>query len=200
MNSNGTKNAITRDMNIIFFGPPGVGKGTQAELLADRLGIPHISTGAIFRAAVAEGSALGAKAKSYMESGELVPDEITMAIVAEALKRPENGAGFILDGYPRTLAQAEGLATALDMADREIDRVICLNAPDAEITGRMLSRGRADDTAEVIGNRLAIYRDETAPVFKFYSDRGLTVEINGVGEIDEVHDRVYAATKVGAES
>ena len=160
----------------------------------------QLSTGDMLRAAIKDGTPVGVKVKSVLAAGELVSDDIMVDLIGERLDQPDTARGVIFDGYPRTQAQAEGLDKALDEAGREIDRVICLNAPDDEITARMLARGRADDTAEVIGNRLSVYRDETAPVFKYYSDRGLTVEINGVGEIDEVHDRVYAATKVGAES
>ena len=187
-------------MNLIFIGAPGVGKGTQAEKLATRLGIPHISTGAIFRAALQQGKELGLKAKEYMDQGALVPDELTTAIVVEALNEPQNGEGFILDGYPRNLSQAEDLQRALESRGKDIDCVLYLTAPQEEIVQRMLARGRNDDTEEVINHRLNVYHQETEPVLKFYQDRQLVREVYGVGEIDEVHDRVFDAAKVAAES
>ncbi|MGE3801760.1 MAG: adenylate kinase [Candidatus Kapaibacterium sp.] len=187
-------------MNLIFFGAPGVGKGTQAEKLAARLGIPHISTGAIFRAALQQGKELGLQAREYMDRGALVPDELTTAIVVEALQEPENANGFILDGYPRNLSQAEDLERALAEQGRAIDSVLYLTAPQHEIVERMLARGRNDDTEDVINHRLEVYRQETEPVLKFYQDRELVREVYGVGGIDEVHDRVFDAAKVAAES
>ncbi len=182
-------------MNLIFIGAPGVGKGTQAELLANRLAIPHISTGAIFREAVGQGTELGLKAKDYMDRGALVPDELTTAMVVEALGAPSNAGGFILDGYPRNISQAEALEQALTDEGREIDRVLYLTAPQQEIVTRMLARGRNDDTEEVINYRLEVYRSETEPVLDFYRTRGLVTEVYGVGEIDEVHERVFSAAK-----
>ena len=187
-------------MNLIFIGAPGVGKGTQAARLAERLGVPHISTGAIFRAAVGQGKELGLKAKEYMDRGALVPDELTTAIVVDALSQPENANGFILDGYPRNISQAGALESALKESGRTIDCVLYLTAPQEEIVQRMLARGRADDTREVINHRLEVYRGETEPVLDFYRERGLVSEINGVGEINGVHERVYEAARVGAES
>lgn len=187
-------------MNFIFIGAPGVGKGTQAIRLADRLEVPHISTGAIFRAAIEQGKELGRQAKDYMDRGALVPDELTTAMVLDALAQPENAHGFILDGYPRNISQAEALENALKDAGREIHRVLYLTAPQEEIIERMLARGRADDTREVISHRLEVYRSETEPVLEFYRTRGLVTEVNGVGDIDDVHERVYGAARVGAES
>lgn len=186
-------------MNLIFIGAPGVGKGTQAEKLAARLGIPHISTGAIFREAVGQGTELGLQAKGYMDRGALVPDELTTAMVVEALGAPANANGFILDGYPRNISQADALEGALNGQGREIDRVLYLTAPQGEIVTRMLARGRSDDTEDVINHRLDVYRSETEPVLDFYRTRGLVTEVYGVGEIEEVHERVFEAARVGAE-
>jgi len=186
-------------MNLIFFGAPGVGKGTQADKLANRLEIPHVSTGAIFRAAVGEGSELGLSAKQFMDKGELVPDELTTAIVVDTLRRPEFDRGFILDGFPRNLQQAESLQGALEGRKSPIDRVRARTAPKDEPASRMLARGRDDDTAEVIENRLKVYREETQPVLDFYREKGIVVEVNGVGEVDEVHERVYEATTVNVD-
>lgn len=187
-------------MNLIFFGAPGVGKGTQAEMLAAKIGVPHISTGAIFRAAMKNDTELGTQVKVYYDKGELVPDELTTAIVVEALGAPEHANGFILDGYPRNRSQAEALDSALKEMKIDIDRVVYLTAPDEEITRRMLGRGRADDTEAVIAYRLSVYRSETAPVLEHYASAGLVAEIDGVGELDEVHGRVLDGVKVGSTS
>ena len=135
-----------------------------------------------------------------MDRGALVPDALTTAIVVEALQEPGNADGFILDGYPRNLSQAEDLERALTERGKGIDLVLYLTAPQEEIVQRMLARGRNDDTEEVINHRLEVYRGETAPVLTFYQERGLVTEVYGVGEIDEVHDRVFEAAKVAAES
>jgi adenylate kinase len=186
-------------MNLIFFGAPGVGKGTQAEKLAERLGIPHISTGAIFRAAMQEGSELGLSVKQYYDKGELVPDELTTAIVVDTLRKPAFDDGFILDGFPRNLAQAEALQSALEEQNRSIDRVLYLTAPEEEIVSRMLARGRNDDTRDVIENRLKVYRSETEPVLDFYRERNHVINVDGVGDIDQVHERVFEATTANVD-
>lgn len=180
-------------MNVILFGAPGVGKGTQAEILAERLSIPHISTGAIFRESIAAGRELGLKAKEFMDSGRLVPDEITTAIALEKLADPDCAAGFILDGYPRNVTQATDLAAALEERERQIDHVIYLIAPLQELTNRMLKRGRGDDSVDVIRTRFEVYERETAPVLSFYAERGLVTEVNGLGNIEEVSDRILSA-------
>ncbi len=183
-------------MNIILFGPPGVGKGTQAVKLAERLDLPHISTGEIFRAAKAAGTELGLKVKEYADNGILVPDEVTTAIALEALDAPSCERGYILDGYPRNLAQAESLDAAMAEKNCRIDHVVFLIAPEEELTGRALKRGRVDDTEEVIKRRLKIYEDETAPVLDHYRRQGLVTEINGLGEIEDVQERILAAIGV----
>ncbi|MBC8145719.1 MAG: adenylate kinase [bacterium] len=185
-------------MNVILFGSPGVGKGTQAAILSERLSIPHISTGAIFRESVDAGQELGLKAKEYMESGLLVPDEITTAIALQKLAAPECAKGFILDGYPRNTAQAEALGAALEARDCRIDHVIYLVAPPEELTARMLKRGRGDDSEVVIKKRFEVYERETAPVLDYYRKRGLTREIDGIGEIQEVNDRIFGALNTAA--
>lgn len=187
-------------MNIILFGAPGVGKGTQAAILAERLGIPHISTGAIFREAINSGSPIGNELKNYLDSGVLVPDEITTAVALEAVFASKSG--FILDGFPRNRSQAEALYAALKESDRSIDRVIYLTAPLDELTERMTKRGRNDDTPETIRTRFEVYENETAPVLNFLREIDSVVEVNGVGEIDEVQDRILAKVneEVGGES
>lgn len=180
-------------MNIVLFGAPGVGKGTQAALLAESLGIPHISTGAIFRSAVESGRPLGLEAKGYMDRGELVPDALTTAIALEALAEPACERGFILDGYPRNSSQATALDQALNDRGTPVDHVVYLTAPREELIERMLGRGRADDSREVIENRLKVYEAETSHVLDYYRATDHVVEINGVGEVDEVHQRIRAA-------
>lgn len=182
-------------MNIIFFGAPGVGKGTQAAMLAERLEIPHISTGAIFRAAIQSGQELGQKVKHYTDNGLLVPDELTTEIAVSALNEPTCANGFILDGFPRNLGQAEALSTALTAAGRTIDRVIYLTAPEEEIIQRMLNRGRVDDNEEVIKRRLEVYDQETSPVLGFYraNSGNVVKEVNGLGEVAEVQERIVLA-------
>ena len=182
-------------MNIVLFGAPGVGKGTQAAILAERLAIPHISTGAIFRAAVAAGKPLGLEAKRYMDDGILVPDELTTAIALEALAEPECAKGFILDGYPRNTSQAQALTESLTAAGRTVDYVIYLTAPLDELVERMLKRGRPDDTEEVIRTRFEVYDQETSPVLNFFRAHGEVIELNGVGEIDDVHSRIMSVLR-----
>lgn len=180
-------------MNIILFGAPGVGKGTQAEVLAERLGIAHISTGAIFRENISRETELGLRVKRFLDDGLLVPNELTTAIALDAVGRAEEKGGFILDGFPRNIEQAEALSASLSEDGKKIDRVIYLTAPAEEITARMLKRGRPDDTEEVIRTRLEVYDNETAPVLGFFRDLGLVTEVYGVGEIQEVHERVMSA-------
>jgi adenylate kinase len=180
-------------MNVILFGAPGVGKGTQATILSERLSIPHISTGAIFRESIEAGKELGLKAKEYMDAGLLVPDEITTAIALEKLAAPDCASGFILDGYPRNTRQAQALSDALEERDCHIDHVIYLVAPPGELTARMLKRGRGDDSEDVIRTRFEVYERETAPVLAYYEERGLVTEVNGIGEIEEVSDRIMDA-------
>ncbi len=180
-------------MNIILFGAPGVGKGTQAEILAERLGVPHISTGAIFRAAVAAGKELGLQVKRYMDGGLLVPDELTTQIALEALDEPACANGFILDGYPRNADQARALTEALTAKGSAIDKVVYLTAPVDELIERMLKRGRPDDTADVIRTRFEVYQRETSPVLDYFRAVDHVTEVNGVGEIEDVQTRILAA-------
>jgi adenylate kinase len=178
-------------MRVLIVGPQGAGKGTQAALLAKNLEIPHISTGDIFRANVTAGSELGVLAKKYMDSGELVPDEVTQAMVAARLEESDADGGFLLDGFPRTVPQARWLADLLNQHDHELDRVLLLEAPDEVLQERMLARGRADDTAEAISRRLALYHSETTPLLEHYANK--LVAINGVGAVDEVQERALEA-------
>ena len=176
-------------------GPPGAGKGTQAKIIAGRLEIPAISTGDIFRANVSEGTPLGVEAKRYMDAGEYVPDEVTNAMVRDRLGQDDAAAGFLLDGYPRTVAQVRELDSML--GDEQVDAAVVLTVDGEELVQRLMKRavteGRADDTEEVIRKRQQVYADQTAPLLEVYAERGLLVEVDGMGEVDAVTDRVFAA-------
>jgi len=180
-------------MRLLIVGPQGAGKGTQAALLAESLGIPHVSTGDLFRANLASGTELGRLAKKYMDAGELVPDEVTEEMVADRVAQPDAEAGFLLDGFPRNVTQADWLTTMLEKLDKPIEVVVVLSAPDDVLLDRMLARGRADDTIEAIGRRLDIYHRETKPLIDYYN--GQVVEIDGVGDVHEVHERVLKAVQ-----
>ena len=178
-------------------GPPGAGKGTQAIKIAEHYGIPAISTGDIFRALQTADTPLARQVRAIMESGGYVSDEITNEIVADRLAQPDCDSGFLLDGYPRTLQQVQTLDDYLAETNRPIDAVISLLADTEEVVARLLRRaeidGRADDNEETIRVRLQVYADQTAPLLEVYRSRGLLVEVNGLGEIDEVSDRIFAA-------
>lgn len=175
---------------LVLLGPPGSGKGTQAEMLCRAIGIPHVSTGEMLRDHVDRGTEMGLRAKEIMEAGDLVPDEVVIAMVDERLGMPDAECGFLLDGFPRTTAQAEALEQVLD--GRPVD-VILLDVPEEEIVGRMLARGRADDTEEALRTRLARYRDQTEPLVDFYSTRGVLQRVDGVGPLPTVLARIVEA-------
>lgn len=184
-------------MNIILLGPQGSGKGTQAKLLATELGVPHVSTGDMFRAAIADQTPLGVRVKAVLDAGELVPDDLTIALVQERLSGPDAVSGFILDGFPRNRAQAEALDQWLDGIGRPVDAVLCFELSNDVATERMLARadaeGRADDTPEAIARRLEIYRDQTAPLQEHYRKRGTLVPVDADDSIDAVHAGIVAA-------
>lgn len=171
---------------LIFLGPPGAGKGTQAQILAQHLNIPHISTGDILRQAMKEQTPLGIKAQGYVNSGELVPDQLVQDLVEERLGQPDAKSGWILDGFPRKVTQAAFLEELLSKTGQGGERVVNLDAPDEVVVTRLLSRGRKDDTEEVIRRRLEIYRNDTAPLIDYYSDRQKLVTINGDQSQEEV--------------
>ncbi|NMN96301.1 adenylate kinase [Antrihabitans stalactiti] len=178
-------------MRLVLLGPPGAGKGTQAVLIAEKLGVPHVSTGDLFRANIGEETPVGLEAKKYLDAGDLVPSEITNRMVEARVAEPDAEAGFVLDGFPRTVGQAEALEGILQALGTKLDAVLSLTVDEDVVVERMLARGRADDSEEVIRNRLRVYREETAPLLDHYD--GLVVSIDGVGEIEEVNQRALAA-------
>ncbi|SDY45223.1 adenylate kinase [Herbiconiux ginsengi] len=189
--------AVTSSLRLLLIGPPGAGKGTQAARLSETYGIPAISTGDIFRENVKNGTELGVKAKEYMDAGQYVPDSLTNDLVRDRLSQPDVVDGFLLDGYPRTLQQVEELDDILGANASSLDAVIVLTADTEEVVSRLLKRsaeqGRSDDTEEVIRHRLDVYAEQTAPLIDVYAGRGLVVNVDGLGEIDEVTGRIIAA-------
>jgi adenylate kinase len=190
-------------MNLLVLGPQGSGKGTQAARIAAELGIPHVSTGDMFRAAIEAGSELGRRVQPILASGELVPDELTVALIEERLAAPDATAGFVLDGFPRNLAQAAALDRMLEEIGRPVDAALYFDLADGIATERMLRRaadeGRADDTPEVIARRLAIYHEQTAPVVEHYRSRGTLVPLHAGRTIPEVWAEIQdALVQVGA--
>ncbi|HVV14281.1 adenylate kinase [Amycolatopsis sp.] len=178
---------------LVLVGPPGAGKGTQAVALSQKLSVPHISTGDLFRAHVAERTPLGEEAKRYLDSGELVPDTVTNEMVRERLAEDDTRGGFLLDGFPRTTKQAEVLGHLLAETDQKLDAVIQLEVPEDVVVGRLLSRGRDDDTEEVIRRRQQVYVSDTAPLLDYYKD--ILITVDGVGDVDEVSSRVLDALR-----
>ena len=182
---------------MVLLGPPGAGKGTQAARIAERLGIPAISTGDIFRANVAGATELGTQAKAYMDKGEYVPDSITNAMVADRIAQADCENGFLLDGYPRTTAQVGELDSMLKASGLALDVVVEITADAEAVVARLLKRageqGRADDTEPVIRRRLEVYAESTAPLADIYDERGLLVQVDGMGEIDVVTGRIMEA-------
>ena len=178
-------------MKLIMIGPTNAGKGTQAAEIAARYDVPAISTGAMLRQAVDEGSELGQRVESILKSGRLVDDETMARLVAARLQRDDTADGFLLDGYPRTLGQAETLREILDERDEELDAVVLLNVPDGELIKRGLTRGREDDTEEVLQERLKSYREDTEPLVGYYRESGLLVEVDGNRPIGEVTSRIF---------
>lgn len=184
-------------MRLVLLGAPGSGKGTQAARLKQALGVVHISTGDLLRAAVAAGTPLGLQAKAVMERGELVSDDIVLGMLEDRLNAGDTGKGFILDGYPRNSAQARALDALLQRLGRPIDQAVLLDV-DVEllierIAGRAQAEGRSDDTPETVRNRLRVYTEQTAPVIDFYAQAGKLVRVDGVGAMDAITERVLAA-------
>jgi adenylate kinase len=184
-------------VRLILMGPPGAGKGTQAKVVADHFGIPAISTGDIFRANVSQGTPLGKKAQEFMDAGEYVPDEVTNLMVRNRIDEPDASPGFLLDGYPRTLAQVEELDGMVAFTGHRLDAVVVLIVDQNELVARLLQRaqseGRADDTEEVIRRRQEVYGEQTEPLIGVYRQRGIVQEIDGMGEVDDVTKRIFDA-------
>jgi adenylate kinase len=184
-------------VRVVLIGPPGAGKGTQAERLAADLRVPTISTGDIFRSNIVDGTPLGRLAQSYLDAGKLVPDEVTNDMVRERLCRPDCMPGFVLDGYPRTIAQAHALDDMLGELGTKLDHVVELTVDVPEVVDRLhrraMEQGRSDDTPEVIRHRQEVYLEQTAPLVDFYRDHGILVDVDGMGSIDEVTARIESA-------
>lgn len=182
---------------LVILGPPGAGKGTQAARLAEHYAIPAISTGDIFRSNIAQQTELGQKVKAVLDSGGYVSDDITNAMVRDRLAQPDAAAGFLLDGYPRTKAQVAELDAMLAEAHTQLDVVVELTVDEDEVVARLLRRaqtdGRTDDTEEVIRRRQQLYADETAPLTEVYRERGLLVGVDGLGDLDEITQRLVSA-------
>ena len=185
-----------RGVRVVLLGPPGAGKGTQAQVLASRLGVPAISTGEMLREAVAEGSGLGRRVEGVMAAGKLVDDELMAEVVRDRLAKPDARKGYLLDGYPRTLLQAKTLEAILEDAGRDLDAVVMVDVPEAELVRRALLRGRADDAEQVVRERQRVYREKTAPLIGYYKERGLLREIDGDRSVDDVTASLFAALGV----
>jgi adenylate kinase len=195
-------------VRVVLLGPPGAGKGTQAQIIAGKLGVPAISTGDIFRANVSGHTELGQQAKVYMDAGDLVPDEITVAMVKDRLAEPDAKAGFLLDGFPRTIAQAEQLRESLTEINGHLDRVLELVVDEDELVRRLSGRRmlvdgkmvqREDDKPETVRHRLEVYREQTSPLSGFYEEEGLLSRIDAIGEVEEVTARAMEALGADAE-
>lgn len=183
-------------LNLVLFGPPGAGKGTQSQKLIEKYGLIHLSTGDIFRANIGGGTELGKLAKSYIDKGQLVPDEVTINMLKSEVEQHDNPKGFIFDGFPRTQPQAEALDELMQSKNTEISAMIALDVSEEELKTRLEKRaidsGRTDDAdPEVIANRIEVYKNETAPVKKYYEAQNKFYAINGLGSIDEITERLF---------
>lgn len=179
-------------MKIILFGPPGAGKGTQASLIQQQYDIPHLSTGNIFREAIKNETGLGKKVKKILDTGDLVPDQVVVDLVAEELEKDKYGKGYILDGFPRTVSQAKSFDQLLKSKNQNLDAFIFLQVPEEELVKRILSRGegRSDDTEEGVKKRLAVYEKETKPVKEYYEENDIVFEVDGTGTVEQIFERI----------
>jgi len=188
-------------MRVILMGPPGAGKGTQARVIASHLGVPAISTGDIFRANVSEGTPLGKEAQRYMDAGDYVPDEITNGMVRDRIAEQDAAAGFLLDGYPRTVAQVDELDAMLAEIGCSLDAVVVLTVDQDELVARLLKRardeGRTDDTEAVVRHRQDVFHEQTEPLLEVYADRGVLVRVDGMGEVSAVTGRILSELERG---
>lgn len=191
-------------MRIVLLGPPGSGKGTQASLLVEELGLPHISTGALLRNAAKRGTELGLQAKAITDKGELVPDEIMSDMIEERLSRDDVANGFILDGYPRNVAQARSLDVMLERLGQPADEAIHIDINMEHVIKRIAKRakeeGRSDDTVETVRNRMRVYAEQTAPVADYYAERGLLTRVLGEGSVEEILQRILSVLNLTAKS
>jgi adenylate kinase len=189
-------------MHVVFLGPPGSGKGTQAKLLAERLQVPDIATGEMLRAAVLEGTPLGGKVKAVMESGGLVPDDLMIALIRERIAAPDAADGFVLDGFPRTVDQALALERILSGNEKSVDVVVNLAVPEAALIDRLAGRSglehRTDDRRDTVLERLKVYHQKTEPLIDFYRERGLLREVDGIGTVPEITERLGNALRRGS--
>ena len=190
-------------MRIVLMGAPGSGKGTQAALIVKEMGLPHISTGDLLRAAVASGSELGKQAKAVMDRGELVSDDIVLGLLEERLEQDDAARGFILDGYPRNIAQAEALDALLERLGQPVDEALQIDIDEDQVVERIAKRaaleGRSDDTEETVRNRLKVYAEQTAPVVDFYARKGVLSRVLGDGSIEEVFQRIRGVLQLHAD-
>ena len=182
-------------LNIVLFGPPGAGKGTQSEKLIDKYNLSHLSTGDLFRKNISEGTELGKRAQSYMDAGNLVPDEVVIGMVEDKVKNSANSKGFIFDGFPRTVAQAEALDKIMEDNETPITLMLSLEVDETELLERLLKRGKVsgrpdDQNPDKIKNRFAVYHKETAPVAEFYKEQGKLTTIHGIGGIDSIFNKL----------
>jgi adenylate kinase len=190
--------------NLILFGPPGSGKGTQSEKIVEKFGLIHLSTGNLLRQEIAEKTALGLEAKNFIDKGQLVPDEVVIAMISSCIEKHHEAKGFLFDGFPRTVAQAEALDKLLSLKKTSITKVIALDVIEEELIKRLLKRaetsGRTDDTEEVIRKRFAVYKDETEPVADHYKQQEKFDMITGIGTVDEIFKAISTLTEVEIKS